>query len=407
MAPGPSRAGRHRLVRAALPKRPRPVLVLAAILFVASALGAWRYLTHEPLETNLQNLASTSAELDRGARSWTSSTAPSGTASPAASRWRSSAATRSRPLVRSCAPRTMEAGAPAALQPGQLARRPPPCRSRRQAGGPGRAPAAVDRQLRHPDALSDADRKALRLAPARRLARPRRRRRPARAGLAVRRARRHARADRARQHRPRHRFLEHARSAPVRGRGAGARAWPGRPVRRHRVRVHRHARRHGARRPARDGLAALGAIVVVVALLGPSLAAFARCSAAPSGRWRCSPRGALRPEGQLPRLRGAADHDRHRHRLRGQHHQPRARRARRRRAASTASTPPRPWRSARTRRWSATARSGSRRTAASAASASRRCSASSPAWAPRSWSRPALARVRFLPPRADSSSREQ
>jgi predicted RND superfamily exporter protein len=50
----------------ALPTRTGPVLAAAAILFVASGLGAWRYLTHHPLETNLRNMASTNAELDRG-----------------------------------------------------------------------------------------------------------------------------------------------------------------------------------------------------------------------------------------------------------------------------------------------------------------------------------------------------
>ena len=39
---------------------------MTAILFVASALGAWRYLTHQPLETNLRNMASTNAELHWG-----------------------------------------------------------------------------------------------------------------------------------------------------------------------------------------------------------------------------------------------------------------------------------------------------------------------------------------------------
>ena len=51
----------------ALPKRPRPVLVAAVILFAVAVLGAWRYLRHQPLETDLRNLASTNAELDRSA----------------------------------------------------------------------------------------------------------------------------------------------------------------------------------------------------------------------------------------------------------------------------------------------------------------------------------------------------
>jgi predicted RND superfamily exporter protein len=48
-----------------LPRRTTVVLPIAAVLFVASAIGAWRYLAHDPLETNLANLSSTGAELDR------------------------------------------------------------------------------------------------------------------------------------------------------------------------------------------------------------------------------------------------------------------------------------------------------------------------------------------------------
>jgi predicted RND superfamily exporter protein len=48
-----------------LPRRPAVVLPLAAVLFVVSALGAWRYLARDPLETDLRNLTSTGAELDR------------------------------------------------------------------------------------------------------------------------------------------------------------------------------------------------------------------------------------------------------------------------------------------------------------------------------------------------------
>jgi predicted RND superfamily exporter protein len=48
-----------------LPRRPGLVLPLAGILFVISALGAWRYLAHDPMETNMANLSSTGAALDR------------------------------------------------------------------------------------------------------------------------------------------------------------------------------------------------------------------------------------------------------------------------------------------------------------------------------------------------------
>jgi predicted RND superfamily exporter protein len=47
-----------------LPRRPRPVALAATALLVAVALGAWRYLTTDPLETNLRNLASHSTALD-------------------------------------------------------------------------------------------------------------------------------------------------------------------------------------------------------------------------------------------------------------------------------------------------------------------------------------------------------
>ncbi|MES1209315.1 MAG: MMPL family transporter, partial [Pseudomonadota bacterium] len=50
-----------------LPRRRRVVVPLALTLFVVCAVGAWRYLADDPLETNLQNLASTSAEMDRSA----------------------------------------------------------------------------------------------------------------------------------------------------------------------------------------------------------------------------------------------------------------------------------------------------------------------------------------------------
>jgi uncharacterized protein len=53
----------------ALPARPRRMAFVAIGLFALAAVGAWRYLTHDPLETNLRHLASTSAELDR-ASAW-------------------------------------------------------------------------------------------------------------------------------------------------------------------------------------------------------------------------------------------------------------------------------------------------------------------------------------------------
>jgi uncharacterized protein len=49
----------------ALPQRARGVLAVGLPLFLVVAAGAWRYLTHGPLETNLRHLASTGAELNR------------------------------------------------------------------------------------------------------------------------------------------------------------------------------------------------------------------------------------------------------------------------------------------------------------------------------------------------------
>ena len=127
----------------ALAEAPRSVLAVAALLFVASALGAWRYLTHQPLETNLRNMASTNADLDRrrrahgqvrpGLRARHLRRLRAGRQPPRRGRAaRAQAARRGR----------RKAGAPAALQPGDHARRPSPGRSTRQAGGPGRAPGA-------------------------------------------------------------------------------------------------------------------------------------------------------------------------------------------------------------------------------------------------------------------------
>jgi uncharacterized protein len=50
-----------------LPRRPRVIIPLAAVLFVVCAGGAWRYLASDPLETDLRRLTSTSAEIDRSA----------------------------------------------------------------------------------------------------------------------------------------------------------------------------------------------------------------------------------------------------------------------------------------------------------------------------------------------------
>jgi hypothetical protein len=48
-----------------LPRRPRVVVALTVPLFVLVAFVSWRYLTHDPMETNLDNLKSDAPELDR------------------------------------------------------------------------------------------------------------------------------------------------------------------------------------------------------------------------------------------------------------------------------------------------------------------------------------------------------
>jgi uncharacterized protein len=48
-----------------LPRRPAVVLPLAGVLFAVSAFGAWHYLVRDPMETNMANLSSTGPELDR------------------------------------------------------------------------------------------------------------------------------------------------------------------------------------------------------------------------------------------------------------------------------------------------------------------------------------------------------
>jgi uncharacterized protein len=52
-----------------LPARSRPVAVASLGLFGLAAVGAWRYLAHDPIETNLHNVSSTGPELDR-ASAW-------------------------------------------------------------------------------------------------------------------------------------------------------------------------------------------------------------------------------------------------------------------------------------------------------------------------------------------------
>jgi len=146
----------------ALPTRPGPVLVAAAILFVASALGAWRYLTHQPLESNLRNMASTNAELDRGVALMdkfdrTFGHGISGGFALAVNR-RDEVA----PLVRKLG--AADEGKP---ERQRLFSRVTTLDDRLPADQPDKLEILdelrrlIDRQLRHPDTLSDADRTSL------------------------------------------------------------------------------------------------------------------------------------------------------------------------------------------------------------------------------------------------------
>jgi uncharacterized protein len=146
----------------ALPTRPRRVLVAAAILFVASVAGAWRYLAHDPLETNLRHLTSTGAELDR-ASAWMDKFdrafghGISGGFALAVSR-RDEVA----PLVRKL--RAADEGKP---ERERLFSRVSTIDDRLPSDQEDKLVILdelrrlVDRQLRHPDALTDTDRKSL------------------------------------------------------------------------------------------------------------------------------------------------------------------------------------------------------------------------------------------------------
>jgi uncharacterized protein len=146
----------------ALPTHPRRVVVTAAILFVASAAGAWGYLAHDPLETNLRHLTTTGAELDR-ASAWMDKFdrafghGISGGFALAVSR-RDEVA----PLVRKL--RAADEGKP---ERERLFSRVSTIDDRLPSDQEDKLAILdelrrlVDRQLRHPDALTDTDRKAL------------------------------------------------------------------------------------------------------------------------------------------------------------------------------------------------------------------------------------------------------
>ena len=206
----------------ALPRRTGRVLVVTAILFVASALGAWRYLTHQPLETNLRNMASTNAELDRGVALMDKFDRAFGHGISGgfalAVRRRDEVA----PLVRKL--RAADEGKP---ERQRLFSRVTTLDDRLPANQPdklevlGELRRLVDRQLRHPDVVSDADQKALRESRP-----PDDLRALGDADVPLELAWPYVERDgtrgrdRPRQHRPRHRLLEHARSAAVRRRGS-------------------------------------------------------------------------------------------------------------------------------------------------------------------------------------------
>ena len=149
----------------------------------------------------------------------------------------------------------------------------------------------IDRQLRHPDALDDGEREA---AGAGR-GRPTGLRAlgdadvPDGARLAVRRTGWHTRPNHPGQQRPRHRLLEHARSARFAAAVGGLGLGPDVLVGGSAFVFTRHARRHGARRPARDGCRGAGRH-----RRGRRCCWDRRrgrrhaCSAELSGRWPCS-----------------------------------------------------------------------------------------------------------------------
>ncbi len=146
----------------ALADRTGRVLVVAAILFVASALGAWRYLTHQPLETNLRNMASTNAELDRGVALMDKFDRAFGHGISGGFALAVNRRDEVAPLVRKL--RAADEGKP---ERQRLFSRVSTLDDRLPADQPDKLEILdelrrlVDRQLRHPDVLSDADRNAL------------------------------------------------------------------------------------------------------------------------------------------------------------------------------------------------------------------------------------------------------
>ena len=146
----------------ALPKRPGPVLFVAAVLFVASAFGARRYLTHHPLETNLRNMASTNAELDRGVALMDKFDRAFGHGISGGFALAVTRRDEVAPLVRKL--RAADEGKP---ERQRLFSRVTTLDDRLPADQPDKLEVLdelrrlVDRQLRHPDALGDADRQAL------------------------------------------------------------------------------------------------------------------------------------------------------------------------------------------------------------------------------------------------------
>ena len=146
----------------ALPTRPGPVLAVAALLFVASGLGAWRYLTHQPLETNLRNMASTNAELDRGVALMDKFDRAFGHGISGGFALAVNRRDEVAPLVSK-----LHAADEGKAERQRLFSRVSTLDDRLPADQPdkleilGELRRLVDRQLRHPDALSDADRNAL------------------------------------------------------------------------------------------------------------------------------------------------------------------------------------------------------------------------------------------------------
>jgi predicted RND superfamily exporter protein len=146
----------------ALPVRPRRTLRIGLVLFAVAAAGAWRYLTHDPLETDLRHLVSTGAELDRASAWMAKFDQAFGHGISGGFALGVNRRDQVGPLVRRL--RAVDQGKP---ERQRLFSRVTDLDDRLPADQDQKLVILaeirrlIDRQLRHPDALSDADRQAL------------------------------------------------------------------------------------------------------------------------------------------------------------------------------------------------------------------------------------------------------